>query len=197
MSPIAATLLLLLSFTDPGGSAATQPEVAVFAGGCFWCMEPPFDRLKGVLSTTSGYTDGHVENPTYKQVCSGTTGHTEAVRVTYDPDIITYEKLLDTFWRNIDPTDATGQFCDKGTQYRTAIFYRNDVQKQLAQQSKTTLEQSGRFNTPLATRLARASVFYPAEKYHQDYYLKNPSHYKTYRYHCGRDRRLEALWGQP
>ncbi len=170
--------------------------LATFAGGCFWCMEAPFDELPGVASTTSGYTGGHQENPTYDQVCSGRTGHTEAVRVAYDPKQIGYEQLLEVFWHNIDPLDPHGQFCDKGTQYRTAIFYHDQQQEQLAQQSKAQLEQSGRFDQPIVTQIQPASRFYPAEGYHQDYYKKNPRRYQSYRSGCGRDKRLRQLWGQ-
>ncbi|MBD3646198.1 MAG: peptide-methionine (S)-S-oxide reductase MsrA [Pseudomonadales bacterium] len=166
---------------------------AIFAGGCFWCMEPPFDELPGVVSTTSGYIGGHKENPSYREVSAGDTGHAEAVKVVYDPDRVTYRKLLEVFWHNIDPLAIDRQFCDIGAQYRSAIFYLNEEQKALALASRT--EIAHRFDDPVATGIEAAGVFYPAEKYHQDYYRKNPIRYKFYRYNCGRDARLEALWG--
>jgi peptide-methionine (S)-S-oxide reductase len=168
---------------------------ATFAGGCFWCMEPPFDKLDGVISTTSGYTGGYKESPTYEEVSSGTTGHAEAIQIVYAPEKIGYGKLLEVFWRNIDPTDGGGQFCDRGNQYRTAIFYHDDEQKRLAQQSKKALIESKGFKE-IATEITAASTFYPAEEYHQDYYTKNPVRYKFYRYSCGRDKRLKELWGE-
>jgi peptide-methionine (S)-S-oxide reductase len=168
---------------------------ATFAGGCFWCMEPPFDKLEGVLSTTSGYIGGHTKQPTYKEVSAGGTGHTEAVEIIYDPAKITYAKLLEVFWRNIDPLTANAQFCDRGTQYRAGIFYHDATQKQLAEASKQALETSKRFKEPIVTEVTPASTFYPAEDYHQDYYQKNPLRYKFYRYNCGRDQRLQELWG--
>jgi peptide-methionine (S)-S-oxide reductase len=168
---------------------------AIFAGGCFWCMEPPFDYLAGVALTTSGYTGGTLADPSYKQVSAGGTGHFEAVRVLYDPKIIDYQALLDVFWRNVDPLDGGGQFCDRGDSYRTAIFYVDERQKELAEASKAALEESGRFDTAIATEILPATTFYPAEDYHQDYYKKNSIRYKYYRYACGRDARLEELWG--
>lgn len=177
------------------GSAETKLAKATFAGGCFWCMEPPFDALDGVISTTVGYAGGQARNPTYAQVSSGRTGHAEAIQVAYDPQKITYEKLLDVFWHNIDPTTADGQFCDKGSQYRTAIFYHGEKQKRLAEESKKALEESKRFEGAVTTEIITASDFYPAEEYHQDYYRKNPVRYKYYRYSCGRDARLKELWG--
>lgn len=167
-------------------------EEAIFAGGCFWCMEPPYDKLGGVISTTSGYTDGHVRNPRYKQVTSGTTGHTEAVKVVYDPKKVSYEKLLDVFWVNIDPTVKNRQFCDKGSQYRSGIYYKNERQKAAALASLKKVQ--ARFEK-VYTEIKAASRFYPAEGYHQDYYEKNPVRYRYYRYGCGRDARLEELWG--
>jgi peptide-methionine (S)-S-oxide reductase len=168
---------------------------ATFAGGCFWCMEHPFDELEGVVSTTVGYTGGHKKNPTYEEVSRGGTGHTEAVRVIYNPKKISYAQLLDVFWRNIDPLTPNRQFCDVGSQYRTGIFYHDEEQKRLVEQSKKELENSKRFQQPIVTEITRASEFYVGEEYHQDYYLKNPLRYKFYRYSCGRDRRLEELWG--
>jgi peptide-methionine (S)-S-oxide reductase len=168
---------------------------AIFAGGCFWCMEPPYDELDGVISTTSGYIGGSVPNPTYEQVSAGGTGHAEAVRVVYDPSKVKYQQLLDVFWVNVDPTQADGQFCDHGDQYRTAIFYADDEQKQIAEQSLAELEKTKPFEGEIVTEIAPAMVFYPAEDYHQDYYQKNPLRYKYYRWGCGRDQRLTELWG--
>src|SRR5215510_4681254 len=171
-------------------------ETATFAGGCFWCMEPPFDKLDGVISTTSGYTGGQTKNPTYEEVSSGVTGHAESVQIVFDPAKISYAQLLDVFWHNIDPLTPDAQFCDHGRQYRTAIFYHNEEQKRLAEASKKALEQSGRFTQPIVTEIVPAGEFYKAEDYHQDYYQKNPIRYKFYRYHCGRDPVLEKLWGK-
>lgn len=169
---------------------------ATFAGGCFWCMEPPFDKLDGVISTTSGYAGGHVPNPTYKQVSAGSTGHAEVVQVVYDPEKISYRELLNVFWRNVDPLNSSGQFCDRGNQYRTAVFYHDEEQLRLAEQSKAAFERSGRFSRSVATEIVPLNGnFYSAEEYHQDYYIKNPLRYKYYRTACGRDRRLEQLWG--
>jgi peptide-methionine (S)-S-oxide reductase len=170
--------------------------IATFAGGCFWCLEPPFDELAGVISTTSGYTGGKEKNPTYEDVSSGATGHAEAVQVVYDSTQISYAQLLDVFWRNIDPLVLNRQFCDTGSQYRTAIFYHNEEQRQQAVVSKQKLEQSQRFDRPIVTEIASASPFYKAEAYHQDFYKKNSLHYKAYRAGCGRDRRLKELWGE-
>lgn len=167
---------------------------ATFAGGCFWCMEPPFDKLTGVISTTVGYTGGHKENPTYEEVSSGTTGHAEAIQIVFDPEKTSYDALLDVFWRNIDPTVKDQQFCDHGNQYRTAIFYHDEEQKRLAEQSKKALIESG-WIKEIFTEITEASTFYVAEDYHRDYYQKNPIRYKFYRYGCGRDKRLKELWG--
>ena len=177
--------------SQTGGGAATAK--ATLAGGCFWCMEPPYDKLDGVISTISGYAGGKTKNPTYEEVSRGTTGHTEVVQVTYDPKKLTYENLLDVFWRNIDPLTPNRQFCDIGSQYRSAIFYHDENQKRLAEESKKAL--SKRFKEPIVTEIVAYTEFYPAEDYHQDYYTKNPLRYKYYRYNCGRDQRLEALWG--
>jgi peptide-methionine (S)-S-oxide reductase len=171
-------------------------ETATFAGGCFWCMVPPFDKLEGVVSVTSGYTGGHVRNPTYDQVSAGGTGHAEAVQIVFDPGKISYGKLLDIFWHNIDPVAVGHQFCDFGDQYRSEIFYHNETQKKLAEESKAAIEKSGRFNEPITTKITAASVFYPAEEYHQHFYRKSPIRYNFYRYLCGRDQRLEQLWGK-
>lgn len=174
-------------------SEGTDLATATFAGGCFWCMEPPYDQLPGVVSTTSGYTGGTVENPTYAQVSAGGTGHVEAMQVRYDPDQVSYETLLETFWHNIDPLDNQGQFCDKGNQYRSAVFYENSAQQSLAEASKQDI--AGRFDQPVVTDILPADDFYPAEDYHQDYYKTRPVRYKVYRFGCGRDQRLSEIWG--
>jgi peptide-methionine (S)-S-oxide reductase len=183
-----------------GGSAFAADEAqratATFAGGCFWCMEPPYDKVDGVISTTSGYIGGEVENPTYEQVSAGGTGHAEAVQVVYDPEQVSYAELLEIFWRNIDPVAKDRQFCDVGSQYRSAIFYHDQQQQRLAEASKAELTQSKRFERPIATEIVPASTFYPAEEYHQDYYQKNPLRYRFYRLNCGRDQRLEEVWGE-
>ena len=168
--------------------------LATFAGGCFWCMEPPFDKLDGVISTMPGYSGGHTEDPTYEDVCSGTTGHTEALQVSYDPEKVSYEELLDVFWRNINPADGDGQFVDRGSQYRPAIFYHDDEQKRLAEESRAKLAASDRFKAPIATEIVPLETFYPAEDYHQAYYRKCPVRYKSYRYHSGRDQFLNKIW---
>jgi methionine-S-sulfoxide reductase len=169
-------------------------EKATFAGGCFWCMEPPFDKLNGVISTTSGYAGGNEIMPTYEQVSSGRTGHFEAIEIVYDPEKVSYDKLLDVFWKNIDPTQENGQFADIGKQYRTAIFFHDDNQQKLAIASKEQLDKSGIFKKPVATEILPAGKFYPAEDYHQDYYLKNPVRYKYYRFGSGRDHFLNKIW---
>jgi peptide methionine sulfoxide reductase msrA/msrB len=175
----------------------TEPKnhkIATFAGGCFWCVESDFEKVDGVIEAVSGYTGGHKPNPTYKEVSAGGTGHTEAVQVHYDPDKITYRELLDIFWRHVDPTDAGGQFVDRGSQYRPAIFYHDEEQKRIAEASKAELEKSGRFSKPIATEIVSLEEFYPAEEYHQDYYEKNPLRYKMYRYGSGRDQFLSRTW---
>ena len=204
-SPIlACTMLVVLAVPSTVGSAeppptpAVAPEhvaIATFAGGCFWCMEPPFDKLAGVLSTTSGYTGGQKSDPTYEEVSSGATGHAEALQVRYDPARVSYEKLLEVFWHNIDPEDAGGQFCDRGSQYRSEIFYHSGEQKRLAEASLDKLRRSGKLSRPIATPIVPATTFYPAETYHQDYYKKNPIRYKLYRRGCGRDARLKEIRG--
>jgi len=192
------TVLLLAALVLPGlASAADALAKATCAGGCFWCMEPPYDKLDGVVSTTSGYIGGRTQNPTYEAVSAGGTGHAEAVEIVYDPAKVSYAKLLDVFWRNIDPTVRNRQFCDVGDQYRSAIFYHDDEQKRLAEASKAALAKSKPFPQPIVTEIVPAGVFTPAEAYHQNYYLKNPLRYKFYRYSCGRDQRLEELWGKP
>ncbi|MEK7261699.1 MAG: peptide-methionine (S)-S-oxide reductase MsrA [Pseudomonadota bacterium] len=196
---VAALVGLLLGVVLSASAAELVAQdkttaTAVFAGGCFWCMEPPYDALPGVVATTSGFTGGQKANPSYKEVSGGNTGHIEAVQITYDPAKVSYEKLLEVYWRNVDPLDGGGQFCDRGHEYTTAIFYQNEEQKKLAEQSKSAIKkQLGR---PVATVIHPAAPFYAAEDYHQDYYLKNPLRYKYYRYSCGRDQRLEKLWGK-
>lgn len=175
--------------------SANKLETAIFAGGCFWCMEPPFEKLNGVKGVDPGYTGGTKENPTYEEVSAGGTGHVEAVQILYDPTRITYAELLDVFWRQIDPTDPGGQFVDRGSQYRSAVFYLNQEQKQLAEKSKRELAKSGRFAKPLVTEILPAARFYRAEGYHQDYYKKNPIRYKFYRFNSGRDQLLKKIWG--
>ncbi|RYL95198.1 peptide-methionine (S)-S-oxide reductase [Sporolactobacillus sp. THM7-4] len=172
----------------------TEEEKATFAGGCFWCMVHPFDQLPGIVSVVSGYTGGKTENPTYEEVCSGSTGHVEAVQITFKPDIFPYKKLVDLFWRQIDPTDAGGQFHDRGSSYKTAIFYHNEEQKRIAEASKRELEQSGRFKKPIVTEIVPAGPFYPAEAYHQDYYRKEALRYRLYRQGSGRDRFIAENW---
>ena len=185
----AAAQMAKLPAAPPGSAVAT------FAGGCFWCMEPPFDKVDGVLATTSGYIGGKKANPTYEEVSSGYTGHTEAVQVLYDPKKVSYEKLLDIFWHNIDPTVKDRQFCDTGSQYRTGIFTHSDAQRSAADASKSALEKAKPFKDPIVTPIAAATEFFPAEEYHQDYYKKNPVRYAYYRTGCGRDARLKQLWG--
>lgn len=175
----------------PAGS-----QVAIFAGGCFWCVESDFDKVPGVLSTTSGYTGGTKANPSYADVSSGGTGHAESVKIVFDPTMVTYEKLLYIYWRNVDPLTREGQFCDFGNQYRTAIFYLNDEQKRLAEASKAALEKSGRFKRPIVTEITKAGPFYAAEEYHQNFHNTNPLRYNLYRFNCGRDSRLDELWGK-
>ena len=182
----------------PGAEPAPPRDSAkaIFAGGCFWCVEEAFDGVTGVLSTTSGYTGGSTRDPSYEEVSAGATGHAEAVLVVYDPAVTTYSALLDVFWHNIDPTDAGGQFCDRGASYRSAIFTSDDEQHRLAEASKRALEESGRFDAPIATEIVRAGRFYEAESYHQNYYQKNPIRYKLYKWNCRRAQRLEQVWGE-
>jgi peptide-methionine (S)-S-oxide reductase len=180
-----------LALADPPPSR----ETAVFAGGCFWCEETAFVGLPGVFSVVSGYTGGQKKNPTYEEVSSGSTGHAESVEVTYDPSKISYEKLLEVFWHNVDPTQANGQFCDHGTQYRSAIFYKDEAQRKAAEESKRRLEEMPRFKGNIVTQIVPASTFYKAEEYHQEFYKKNPQRYQSYRQGCGRDARFKELWG--
>ncbi len=177
----------------PAASAQAETAVATFAGGCFWCMEPPFDKLDGVISTTSGYIGGHKDNPNYKEVSAGITGHTEAVQIVYDPDKVNYQTLLDVFWVNIDPFAVNRQFCDSGSQYRSGIFTHNAEQLKLAKASKQQVGQE--LEQKIVTEITPATKFYPAESYHQDYYLNNPIRYTFYRHNCGRDKRLKQVWG--
>ncbi|MFP6799901.1 MAG: peptide-methionine (S)-S-oxide reductase MsrA [Pseudomonas sp.] len=206
---LASSMLILgglLAACEPTAAQAPQPQVsattvenpgvAIFAGGCFWCTESDFDKVPGVIETTSGYIGGHVDNPTYEQVSAGSSGHIEAVRVRFDPSKTSYAKLLEAFWPTIDPVTANAQFCDRGSQYRSAIFYSNAEEQQLAEASKNALEKSGRLPAPVVTEILAASTFYPAEDYHQDYYQRNPLRYNYYRNGCGRDQRLEQLWSK-
>ena len=179
----------------PGAKTKPATAKATFAGGCFWCMEEAFDAVPGVIATTSGYTGGQVKNPTYEQVSSGRTGHAEAVQVEYDPSKVTYARLLEVFWRNIDPTQKDAQFCDYGSQYRSGIFYHDDEQKRLAEASRAALAKSKPFKGEIVTEITKAAQFYPAEDYHQNYYMKNPARYKFYKSGCGRAARLKQLWG--
>lgn len=201
LTVLAATLLILpLSLkSEPDKNAdtatGTASEIAIFAGGCFWCVESDFDKVPGVLETISGYTGGHTKNPTYKEVTYKDTGHYEALKVTYDPKKVSYEKLVHYFWRTVDPTDPKGQFCDKGASYRTAIFVMNESQKEIATASLKAEQETGPLKGRIVTPVLDAKTFYPAETYHQDYYEKNPLRYKYYRYSCGRDQRVKSLWG--
>lgn len=205
MKILMSMLASLLLVAGPLSAAAKETTMdkshavtarAIFAGGCFWCMEPPFEQLDGVQAVISGYIGGHQDNPTYQEVTGGMTGHTEAVEIRYDPARVSYEQLLEVFWKNIDPTDERGQFVDRGSQYRTGIFYLDEEQKQLAEASRERLAQSGRFSRPIVTEITAATTFYPAEDYHQDYYKESPVQYKFYRYNSGRDQFLRKVWGK-
>jgi peptide-methionine (S)-S-oxide reductase len=189
--------LLAASFAVAAPAPKVPPgdEVATFAGGCFWCMESDFDKVPGVVATISGYTGGFIANPSYEQVSSGTTGHAESVEVIFDPKKVSYEHLLDVYWVNIDPTVKDRQFCDTGNQYRTAIFWHDEAQRKAAEESKRRVEATKPFKGPIYTEIVKAGPFYPAEDYHQDFYLKNPVRYQFYRKGCGRDARLKELWG--
>ena len=194
---IGVVLSVWVALTMAGRAQQSEPAktaIATFAGGCFWCVEADFDKVAGVISTTSGYTGGRTANPSYEEVSRGGTGHAEAVEIVYDPVKVSYEKLLDVFWRNIDPLAKDRQFCDHGDQYRSAIFYHDEKQRSLAEASKAAVQ--ARFKQAIATEIKAAGPFYKAEEYHQDYYLKNPIRYKFYRFNCGRDARLEELWGK-
>ena len=190
-------LFLICAFFVSSLTAPTtlaERATAIFAGGCFWCMEKPFDQLEGVLETTSGYSGGHTLNPSYEQVSSGTTGHIEVLQVTYDTEKVDYLTLLKTFWRNVDPLDDGGQFCDRGEQYLSGIFVANDTQRKLAEQTQQALQKTTFKDRPIATFIHDASTFYAAEPRHQNYYKNNPLRYRFYRYNCGRDQRLNAVW---
>ena len=180
-----------------GAQAPAKPAVATFAGGCFWCVEEAFDAVPGVVSTTSGYMGGKKRHPTYEEVSAGATGHTEVVQVAYDPSKVSYDKLLEVFWRNIDPTTRDRQFCDGGSQYRSEIFVHDDAQRRAAEASKATLDKSKPFKDPIVTPITTAGEFWPAEDYHQNYYQRNPVRYKYYKTGCGREARLKQLWGSP
>ena len=201
MPRLLLSLIFVFAFVGAAVAQGTAPKVgdqperavATFAGGCFWCVESDFDHLKGVISTTSGYTGGHVKNPTYHQVSAGGTGHAESVEIVYDSSKVTYAQLLTYFWHHIDPTVKDRQFCDVGHQYRTAIFVHNDEQRMLAEASKKKVEAE--LKKPIYTEIVTAGPFYPAESYHQDYYKKNPVQYRFYRWNCGRDQRIKQLWG--
>ncbi|MBL1142207.1 MAG: peptide-methionine (S)-S-oxide reductase MsrA [Proteobacteria bacterium] len=186
-------LLVAILFCSIQFNVYAENKTAVFAGGCFWCMEKPFDKIDGVIRTTSGYTGGHTDNPTYKQTSTGKTGHYEALQVEYDAAKVQYEKLLEVFWKNIDPFDAGGQFCDKGPQYRAAIFTNNEKEIEQAKSSKVDLQNKLKGKAKIVTEILPAKQFYAAEEYHQDYYIKNPVRYRYYRYGCGRDKRLEEV----
>jgi peptide-methionine (S)-S-oxide reductase len=194
LSTLAAGTFALVAATAAAQQQPPTTSLATFAGGCFWCVEADFDKVKGVISTTSGYTGGRTVNPTYQEVSHGGTGHAEAVEIAYDPAQVSYDKLLDVFWHNVDPLAKDRQFCDVGDQYRTAIFYHGEEQHAAAERSKALVQ--GRFKQPIETQIVPAGPFYKAEDYHQDYYLKNPVRYKFYRFNCGRDARLEELWGK-
>ena len=192
---LSTILLCAIATATAAESADSGTATATFAGGCFWCMVAPFQKLPGVISVTSGYAGGHLPNPTYEQVSSGTTGHAESVQIVYEPGRIGYDKLLDVFWHNIDPTTPKRQFCDSGDQYRTAIFYEGEEQKRLALASRDALAASGVLKAPIVTEIVAATKFYPAEQYHQYYYQKKELEYQIYRRACGRDKRLRELWG--
>lgn len=191
-----AICVTLVAWSSQSALSASTTAKAYFAGGCFWCMEEAFEQVEGVLSVASGYMGGTVANPTYEQVSAGRTGHAEAVEVIYDPAKVSYQQLLEAFWKNIDPLTPNAQFCDHGSQYRSAVFYTSEEEQRLAAASKTAIEQAKQFPAPIVTELVPASAFYQAEDYHQDYYKKNPFRYKYYKYSCGRAKRLEALWGK-
>ena len=194
ISRILISLALAVAALQPV-QAESQMKTAILAGGCFWCVESDYEKLDGIGDVVSGYIGGHVDNPTYQQVSSGTSGHIEAAIINYDASKISYTQILDYFWRHIDPTNDKGQFCDFGPQYRPAIFYQDEEQHELARQSLQNIRETKPFSDPIRVELIKATKFYPAEDYHQDYYKKNPVRYKFYRYSCGRDARVEELWG--
>jgi peptide-methionine (S)-S-oxide reductase len=193
---VGALLAITLAFAALSFAADDEQAKATFAGGCFWCMQPAFDGVPGVVSTTVGYTGGHTKDPSYHEVGSGTTGHAESIEVVYDPSKVSYADLLKVFWRNVDPTDDTGQFCDHGDQYRSAIFYHDEEQKRLAEQSKKDVAKTLKVPGNVVTQIVPATKFYAAEDYHQSYYKKNPIRYRFYRRGCGRDQRLAEVWGE-
>jgi peptide-methionine (S)-S-oxide reductase len=200
LSILSVAILLIGAWNIQSTSLVAADAIlgkAYFAGGCFWCMEEAFEKVEGVLSVTSGYMGGTVANPSYEDVSAGRTGHAESIEVAYDPAKVSYRKLLDTFWRNVDPITPNAQFCDHGSQYRSAIFFQTDEEKREVEASKQAIEQSKRFKEPIVTQIVMVSQFYPAEEYHQDFYKKNPIRYKFYKYNCGRAQRLEELWGKP
>ena len=196
LSFVSASILALLMPQGAPAAAGDELAVATFAGGCFWCVESDFDRVPGVVETLSGYTGGTLENPTYKEVTAGGTGHREAVQIRYDPAQVSYERLLHIFWRSVDPTDGGGQFCDRGVSYRTAIFTASEEERRLAEASKEAIDRSEVLDAPIATTIEAAGAFYPAEDHHQDYYTKNPFRYRFYRFSCGRDSRVQQVWGK-
>ncbi|MDA0781769.1 MAG: peptide-methionine (S)-S-oxide reductase MsrA [Rickettsiales bacterium] len=189
-------ITILITTVITMANANAKNETATLAGGCFWCIESDFEKIGGIISVTSGYTGGSEPNPTYEQVSSGATGHVEAVQIVFDANIITYRRIMDKFWRSIDPLNARGQFCDIGPQYRSEVFYHNEEQKQIAEETRKQIDDSGVLPSKIVTKITEASEFYPAEEYHQNYYKKNPVRYKYYRYSCGRDKRVEELWGK-
>jgi peptide-methionine (S)-S-oxide reductase len=200
LSFLTVVILLIGAWNVQSATQAAADAIlgkAYFAGGCFWCMEEAFEKVEGVLSVSSGYMGGTVANPNYEDVSAGRTGHAESVEVVYDPARVSYQKLLDAFWRNVDPITPNAQFCDHGSQYRSAVFFQTDEEKRVAEATKQAIEQSRRFKDPIVTQIVMASQFYPAEDYHQDFYKKNPVRYKFYKYNCGRAQRLEELWGKP
>ena len=196
VSLVAASMLAAFTATTVSAASDDELATATFAGGCFWCVESDFDKVPGVVETISGYTGGTVENPNYKQVTKGGTGHREAVQIRYDPKQVSYERLLHIFWRSVDPTDGGGQFCDRGESYQTAIFAGNDEERRLAEASREALERSMVLDGPVVTPVEKAGEFYPAEDYHQDYYTKSPFRYRYYRFACGRDSRVQQIWGK-
>jgi peptide-methionine (S)-S-oxide reductase len=196
VKPVMLAILVAITGSVFANSAIAQKtETAILAGGCFWCIETDYDNVTGVLDTVSGYTGGTLENPTYKTVSAGGSGHLEALKITFDPDVISYSEILDVFWRSVDPTDAGGQFCDRGHSYTTAIFPTSEEQQKTSELSKRLIDASGLLKDPVITPIIPATAFYPSEDYHQDYATKNPIRYKFYRYRCGRDARVEELWG--
>lgn len=192
---VLAALMAMAGGIFTNAAMAQKTETAILAGGCFWCIETDYDNVTGVLDTVSGYTGGQLENPTYRAVTAGGSGHLEALKITFDPEVISYSEILDVFWRSVDPTDAGGQFCDRGHSYTTAIFPTSEEQQKTSENSKQRIEAAGILKDPIVTPIIPATTFYPAEDYHQNYASKNPVRYKFYRYSCGRDAKVQALWG--